>query len=119
MLSFRCLITNIQNKLLSEVIRHTTKRNPAIEIVNNTHAHEELPVVVKDHDIDLVIMGVEEEFSQKFNALFEAYPKVVAVALVNDGQRICVCIEDVGPDEFMSLVQTVMKHRRDGTSPSE
>ena len=108
--NIRCLIADIPHIMLADIIQKITEKRPGIEVVGRIGGNVDLPQVVKDRAIDVVILGMEStSVSQSLNDLFETSPQIVAVGVANDGKRICVCVEDVGPIELMDIVLSSRK----------
>ena len=110
--NIRCLIADIPHIVLADIIQHITEKRPGIEVVGRIDSNKDLLKFVKDRAIDVVILGMETtSMLQSLNDLFEVSPQVVAVGVVKDGRRVCVCVEDIGPDELIELVRAATQNR--------
>ncbi len=106
--NIRCLIADIPQIMLADVIRKITEKQSGIEFVELTHEGEDIPRFVKDHGVDVVILGKSAlSVSGTLNGIFEASPQVIAVSILEDGNRVCFCVEDVGPKELTDLLSVV------------
>ena len=110
--NIRCLIADIPHIILADIIQQITEKRPGIEVVGCIDNNNDLSQVVKDRAIDVLISGMEvTSASQSLNKVFEISPQVVAVGVVDDGRRICVCVEDIGPDDLVELVKVAVQNR--------
>lgn len=104
--NIRCLIADIPHIILADVIQEVTERRPGMEIVGRVNNHNDLVEIVKERDVDVLILSLEDRtVFESLKDLFESAPNVVTVGVIEHGKRICIGVNDIGPDDFISLVK--------------
>ena len=108
----RCLIADIPHIILADIVQQIIEKRPGIEVVGRVDSDNDLSRIVKDRAIDVLMLSMEEtSVSESLNEVFEVSPEVVAIGVVGDGRRICVCVEDIGPDDFVALIKAAVKKK--------
>ena len=106
--NIRCLIADIPHFLLADIIQKITENQPEIDVLGSIDNKTDLANKIKECPVDVLICGMEASETQSLDKVFDVIPNVVVVGLINDGRRICVCSEDVGPSELISLIKSAL-----------
>ena len=111
--NIRCLIADIPHIILEDIIRKIIMDRPGIEVVDHFDSNNNISQVIKEHSIDVLIVGMEAETAfQTLNEVVNISPKVVTIGVVADGRRICVCVDDVGPGDLVELVDAAFQSQQ-------
>jgi DNA-binding NarL/FixJ family response regulator len=110
--NIRCLIADIPHFILADIIQQITEKRPGIEVVCHIEDVNNVPKIVQEHSIDVVILGEKAiSVSQSLDNLFDISPQTVAVGVINEGRRVCVCVEDIGPSELIKIIKSAVQIR--------
>lgn len=108
----RCIIADMPHYLLADIIQKITDNRTDIEVVGRVDQNTNLSKLLEEQEVDVVMLSMDDvHLSEQLNSVFELSPQVVAVGVVSDARRICVCVEDFGPDDFMSLVMAAVRRK--------
>jgi hypothetical protein len=111
--SVRCLVGDIPQVILADIIQLVIDDRPDIEVVCRLDDIDCVCDAVKENEIDVVILGEKAiSLSQSVSDLLTTYPQTTVVAILNNGSRVCVCVEDFGLDDFVTMVRSVDKKQK-------
>jgi DNA-binding NarL/FixJ family response regulator len=106
----RCLIVAVPHYLLADLILHITEKYPEIEVVGRVNGYKELVLVLRGQPVDVVVTGIDGVSKMQFiDDLFALAPQIVVVGVMNDGRRLCLCVEDRGPEDLITLMCDLVK----------
>lgn len=109
--NIRCLIAGIPHIIFADIVQKITEMRPGIEVVDRVSSINNLSQVVKEHAVDVLIFGMEENsISQSLKDIFEMSPEIVTIGVLDDGRNICMCVSDVSPNGLIDLLQTAIKN---------
>lgn len=107
MKTLRCLISNIPQKLLSDIVLGTAQQQTDIEVIGDVDADSNLPALVKEKSVDLLLIGIEKNaLPQAFNELLDSNPGLLIVGLVDDGRSAAIFVNDIGAGELDDVIKT-------------
>lgn len=104
----RCLIADIPQHLLVEIIRKTTESQTDIDVdvIEQRELGKDLVDLITEESVDTLLLGMEKDFDiRSLDKIFDVLPQVVVVGIIDDGRRVCLSMEDVGPELLMKLVR--------------
>lgn len=105
--TLRCLISNVPQKLLSDIILETVQQHMNIEVVDDTSADDDLAALVKKESVDLLLIGIERNIlPRNISELIESVPDLLIVGLVDDGRGAAIFVNDIGAGELEELIST-------------
>ena len=103
----RCLIADIPQHLLVDMIRKATEARSDIDVIEQYTTGKDLLELIEKEPVDTVLLGMEKDFEiRSLDKIFSVLPQVVVVGVIDDGRRVCMCMEDVGLELLMKLVRT-------------
>ena len=109
MKKIRCVIAGVSHIMLADIMNHIAEQNLNIELINNIEEGELLSHV-QQLDINVVMTSFDTtELPKACNDLLEEVSDVAVVGLVDDGRKLCICINDAGPAELIELIQTAVQ----------
>lgn len=110
--SVRCIIADMPHNLLADIIQKITDSRPDIEVVGRVDQNTNLSELLEEQEADVVMLNMDDiNLSEQLSRVFKMQPQVIAVGVVSDAKRICVCVDDMGPDDFMSLVKAAASRK--------
>ncbi|MDH5181644.1 MAG: hypothetical protein OEZ39_14660 [Gammaproteobacteria bacterium] len=108
----RCVIADIPQIILADIIQQLTEQHPGIEVVARFDDFEKLASFIQQQDIDMVMLGTDmDSMAQSLNEVLALSPQTVVIAIIKNGRRACACIEDVGASELLDVVNNVVAGR--------
>jgi hypothetical protein len=112
--TLRCLISDIPQKLLSDIVVSITQQHENIEVVDRVSGSKELNSVLKQQPVDVLILGLKTNCFPEFcRDILEKFSDLLIVGLCNDGRLATVYLDDVSSNEIIKIIRTFGK-RRDG-----
>lgn len=109
MKKIRCVIAGVSHIMLADIMQRIAEQNLNIELINDVEA-EDLSSHVQQLGINVVMTSFDAtELPKACNELLEEVPDVAVVGLVEDGRKLCICINDAGPAELIELIQTAVQ----------
>ena len=112
--TLRCLISDIPNKLLSDIVMGITQQHENIEVVDRVSDSKELNSILKQQSIDVLILGLKANCFPEFcRDLLDKFSNLLIVGLIDDGRMAAVYLDDVSSHEIIKVIRTFGK-RQDG-----
>ena len=110
--SIRCVIEDISNIMLADIVHRISEQNLNVEFLQNIHDNN-LSTLVREHAVDVVVTGFDnKDIPMVCNQLLEEFHDVAIVGLIEDGRRMCIYIDDAGPRELIELIQSAVEEKR-------
>ena len=108
--TLRCLISDIPQKLLSDIILGITQQHQNIEVVDRVADREELHSILNKQSIDVLILGLKHNCFPEFcRELLNQFSDLLIVGLCDDGRLAAVYFDDVSGQEIIELIRTFGK----------
>ncbi len=108
--TLRCLITDIPQKLLSDIIVGITHQQENIEVVDRTVGLKDILSVLNEQAIDVLVLGLDQNcFPGNCRELLNQYPELLIVGLCDDGRHAAVYLDDVSSREIVDVIRTFGK----------
>lgn len=105
--NIRCLIADIQEIVLADIVQRIAEDSPGIDIVSRVDSTENLYQLIQDNAADVVILGIEaDELSKQYTELLDAFPGLVMLGIIGNGRRALVIVDDIGPQQLTGLIQS-------------
>jgi len=112
--TLRCLISDIPQKLLSDVVVSITQQHENIEVVDQIPDSKELYSILKQQSIDVLILGLKTNCLPEFyRDILDKFSDLLIVGLCDDGRLATVYLDDVSSNEIIKIIRTFGK-RSDG-----
>jgi len=101
----RCLVADIPHVLLSDIIQEFFNMQPEIDVVGCVNGENNLIEFIQNNPVDVLLKGMERnENNQIFDEIFKIMPQISIVGIIDDGRRICHCVEGISPGHLLGLV---------------
>lgn len=106
----RCLIADVPQQLLGDIVKKVVEQDAALELVGDVKNTADLPRFVEKQSIDVLIVGVDcKNLQQLYDDLIKVIPDVLVFGLIDDGRGAMVYLEDIGVDEMLQLITSYGK----------
>ena len=104
--TLRCLIADIPQKILADIVQTVTQQDKSIEVVGQLSDLNQLSEVLDKQAIDMLILGIQKYTPPTFcHGLLEAFPDLLIVGLVDDGRMAVICIGNVGTNDILKVIR--------------
>jgi hypothetical protein len=108
--NLRCLISDIPQKLLSDIIVGITQQHENIEVVDRISDREELNSILSKQSIDVLILGLKQNCFPEFcKDILNRFSDLLIVGLHDDGRLAAVYLDDVSSSEIIKVIRTFGK----------
>lgn len=106
----RCLIADVPQRMLGDIVKQVVEQEDSVELVGNVNNVVDLPLYVEKQSIDLLIVGVDCENSQQlYKGLISALSDVMVFGLIDDGRGSLVYLKNIGVGEMLGLINSYAK----------
>lgn len=113
MVALRCLISNIPQTLLSDIVLATATPHIDIEIVGDVSSDADLPALMKKKSVDVLMIGADKDtLPQDINDIQEGNPDAMILCLIDDGRRTAIYLNDIGTGELEELISAFVLARK-------
>lgn len=110
MKSLQCLIADMPQAILVDILKRTAKRSEHIEVVDRIFKMEELPEALAQNPIDVLIVGMAKvAVPRLYSDLMNRHSNLLVVGLIDDGRTAAVFFNDIGSDELTDLITLLGK----------
>ena len=108
--TLRCLISDIPQKLLSDIVTGITDPHKDIEVVDRIAGREDLYLALNKQSIDVLILGLNQNCFPGFcSELLNQFSDLLIVGLCHDGRQAAVYLDDVSSHEIIEVIRAFGK----------
>jgi DNA-binding NarL/FixJ family response regulator len=101
----RCLIADIPQKVLADIVQRVTQQDEKIDVVGQVSDIDDISGILNTQKIDVLIMGMRDDTPYDFcREILDQFPQLLVVGLVNDGRMAVVCLADLGSSQLVNLI---------------
>ena len=105
MAHLRCLIADIPQLVLADIVQRVAEENEDVEVVDRLTGVDNLAEEIKKQAIDVLILGMKKNrLPQVCNEVLDTISNLLVVGLVDDGRRTAIYVDDVGSNEIMKII---------------
>lgn len=106
----RCLIADIPQKVLADIVQTLTQQDKNIEMVGRMNGADDIDDIVERQAIDVLISGMEKSTAQTACCQFmEKFPDLLIIGLLDDGRMAVACMGSLGKDDLLNLIRIKSK----------
>ena len=106
----RCVIANIKQKILADIIEDMVDECGDIKIVDRVGHISDVPASIAANPVDLLVLGMQSgDFRDPCRDLMNQIPNLAIVALIDDGRRLAAFLDNVGKDDILRIVRTLCR----------
>jgi hypothetical protein len=104
--SIRCLIADIPQKVLADIVQSMTQQDEKIDVVGQVSGIHDVPGILNSEKIDVLIMGMRDSTPHQFcRDMLEKFPGLLVVGLIDDGRMAVACWADVGKSDILGIIR--------------
>lgn len=108
--NIRCVIANMPQKLLRDIVENMVSESGDIEIVEQVENIHDVPSVIAGNPVDLLIMGMESNMlPESCLGIMNRSANVPILGLVDDGRRLAMYLNNVGKNDILKMVRTLRR----------
>ena len=108
--SVRCLIADIPQIVLADIVQRLAEENAGVEVVDQVNDMDDLPLIIKNKSINVLIVGMQNNaIPPVCEEALNSKPELLVVGLVNDGRRAVIYMDDVSKNEIIDIIGTMGK----------
>lgn len=105
MKTLRCLIADIPQKLLADILQTVTEQNDNVEVVGRLSGLDGLTENIQEQAVDVLILGVHKKTSHYLCLeLLEKFPELLIIALVDDGRVSVIYLSNPGSNQLVDAI---------------
>lgn len=108
----RCLVAGVRHYLLADIIRNILDRQPKVEIIKHIENVDDVSEFMRHEVVDILILDMDKLDTNMFDKLFELSNTISIIGIINDGRRLCLYKNDVGPEDLASLIKMVINRNK-------
>ena len=110
----QCLIADIPQVVLADIVQRVTEENENIEVVMRVPDIKDVPAVLSRQNIDVLIVGMKSNVTpQACKDMLKRYSDMLIVGLVDDGRQAIIYMGDVGCNEIVQAIKTLGKCKQE------
>lgn len=103
--TLRCLIADIPQKVLADIVQRVTQQDEKIDVIGQVSGIDDVPGILGKENIDVLIMGMRDNTPHQFcRDLLKKFPGLLIVGLVDDGRMAVACLADVSSRELVKII---------------
>ena len=109
--NIRCLIADIPQIVLADIVQHIAENRLGIEVVGRIESKENFPRVIRENKVDVVMFGAKNDlFPDEWRDIRDSDPDLLFVGLIEDGRHAAIFINDIGPDQLMNMLKASLRN---------
>jgi len=106
----RCLMMDMPQRVLVDIVHQLAEEHENVEVVGRIANIEELPVIIKKQQVDVLITGmVDHQLTNIYTEIQKEKSKLLVVSLIDDGRHAAVYLDDVDGNEIKTIIKTLGK----------
>ena len=103
--TLNCLIADIPQVVLADIVQKITEENQNIEVVERVPKIEDVPAILSRKDIDVLILGMKSNTPHQIcRDILNKFSDLLIVGLVDDGRLAAIYMDDIGVDEILKII---------------
>ena len=104
------MMTDMPQRVLADIVQTVAQENQDIEVIDRVNEVDNLPELIKDESIDVLILSMKNELlPQKCNEVLDQVSDLLVLSLVDDGRRAAVFFNDIGGGEIIKIIRGLGK----------
>lgn len=106
----RCVIANIPQRLLVDIVANIAEKSVPINIVKILNHGDNFHTASIGDDVDLLLLGVKGiDFPNACFELMDKIPRLAILGLVDDGRRFVALQNDVGVNDILRVIRVLCR----------
>ena len=109
--NIRCLIADIPQVVLADIVQRIAQSRLGIEVVGRIDNKEHFSQMVHERNVDVVVFGAESDFFPvEWRDVRDSNPDMLFIGLIDDGRHAAIYINDIGTDQLINMVRFSTKN---------
>ncbi len=101
----RCLLADIPQKVLADIVHTVTHQNENIEVVGRLEDLSGLTETLQEEVVDVLILGEQNNPPRNlYTELVEQFPGLLVIGLVDDGRIVAMYMSNVGSNQLVDAI---------------
>ena len=110
MRNLQCLIADIPQAILADILQRTAEQSEHIEVVDRISNLDDLPAALAQNPVDVLIVGMDKPVvPRRYSDLMNRFANLLVVGLIDDGRSAAVFVNDISSDEMTDLITLLGK----------
>ena len=107
MKTIRCLIANIPQIVLADIIQNILDKSYSIEVIGKVDSYQDALSFVTQHSIDVLIIGMENGNLSNYSEIIDIKPDLIVLGLIDDGRKIVVHLNDIAAIDLEKIINVL------------
>lgn len=108
--NIRCVIANMPQKLLRDIVENMVSESGDIEVVEQVDDICDVPSAIEGNAVDLLIMGMESNMlPESCLGIMNRSANVPILGLVDDGRQLAMYLNNVGKNDILKMVRSLRR----------
>jgi hypothetical protein len=109
--SIRCVIANMPQQMLVDIVENMAAESGILEVVERVKSINEIPSAIAKNPVDLLILGMKgSELPELCANILNRSKDLPILGLVDDGRRLAMYLNNVSKDDILGILGTL--HRK-------
>ena len=101
----QCLIADMPQAILVDILKRSAAQSAHIEVLDRIFNMDEVPDALAQNPIDVLIVGMERYVVPEiYYDLMSRHANLLVVGLIDDGRTAAFFVNDIGSDEMADLI---------------
>ncbi|MCP3688801.1 MAG: hypothetical protein GY784_10340 [Gammaproteobacteria bacterium] len=101
----RCLLADIPQKVLADIVQTVTHQDENIEVVGRLEDLSGLTDTLQEKVVDVLILGEQKDPPRNlYTELVEQFPGLLVIGLVDDGRIVAMYKSNVGSNKLVDAI---------------
>lgn len=106
--ALRCLIADIPQKLLADIVHRITEEHEFIDVLDPLGADDNLALVLQQQSVDVLILGLTDPTMPQFcHDILNKFSDLLIIGLLDDGRMATVYLNNIGSLEIVKVICTL------------
>ena len=106
--NIRCIIANMPQQLLVDIVENMAEESGVIEIVERVTSIREIPTVLAQNPADLLILGMKSnQLPEPCLSIMNRSSDLPILGLVDDGRRLAIYLNNFGKNDILKVISTL------------
>jgi len=112
----RCLIADLPQQLLADIVQNMAEESGLIEVVDQVSSIADIPTVIASKPVDVLMLGMKNtELPSLCVDLMNRISGLHIIGLVDDGRRLAVYLNNVGRTDVLRIIRALPTLNRERT----
>lgn len=110
MQSVRCLIADIPQLVLADIVQNLAEESSDIEVVDRVNSIDDIWSVIARTPVDVLILGMKNTVLPRMCVdVMQRFSNLAIVGLVDDGRQLAVYMDNVGSSDVLRILRALRR----------